>query len=107
MRHTVPRHARPTRSLRRLTLAHTTHAFLSGYTLALDLTARNLQSAAKQAGNPWSVAKAGSPTALPQLPCTSALRDPRRPDTRQGYDTFCPVGDFISPEALPAPDAAR
>jgi 2-keto-4-pentenoate hydratase/2-oxohepta-3-ene-1,7-dioic acid hydratase in catechol pathway len=28
-----------------------------GYTLALDLTARNLQATAKKAGNPWSVAK--------------------------------------------------
>ena len=32
-------------------------AHVGGYVLALDMTARNLQSLAKKAGNPWSVAK--------------------------------------------------
>lgn len=38
---------------------------VAGYALALDLTARDLQSEAKREGLPWSRAK--------------------------GYDTFCPV----------------
>ena len=47
---------------------------VAGYALALDMTARNLQNEAKNKGHPWSVAK--------------------------GYDTFCPVSDFISCEKL-------
>jgi acylpyruvate hydrolase len=47
---------------------------IGGYTLALDMTARNIQSAAKKKGHPWSVAK--------------------------GYDTFCPVSNFISKESI-------
>ncbi|KAG0052651.1 Acylpyruvase fahd1, mitochondrial [Gryganskiella cystojenkinii] len=49
--------------------------YIAGYTLALDMTARNLQDAAKKAGLPWSAAK--------------------------GYDTFTPVGDFIPKEQIP------
>ena len=47
---------------------------VAGYALALDMTARNLQSEAKTKGHPWSVAK--------------------------GYDTFCPVSEFIPAERL-------
>lgn len=42
---------------------------VGGYVLGLDMTAREIQSAAKKKGEPWSVAK--------------------------GYDTFLPLGDFI------------
>ncbi|CAE7232458.1 FAHD1 [Symbiodinium pilosum] len=42
---------------------------IAGYCLALDLTARDLQLAAKEKGMPWSVAK--------------------------GYDHFTPVGAFV------------
>ncbi|ORX33963.1 putative mitochondrion protein [Kockovaella imperatae] len=42
---------------------------IAGYTLAIDLTARNVQDAVKAKGLPWSTAK--------------------------GFDTFCPVGPFI------------
>ena len=54
---------------------------VGGYALALDMTARDIQSAAKKAGHPWSVAK--------------------------GYDTFCPVSRFISREELPHPEDIR
>ncbi|ORY23998.1 putative mitochondrion protein [Naematelia encephala] len=44
-------------------------SYIAGYTLAVDMTARNVQDAVKAKGLPWSTAK--------------------------GYDTFCPVGPFI------------
>jgi len=47
---------------------------VGGYALALDMTARNLQSEAKKKGHPWSVAK--------------------------GFDTFCPVSGLIETEKL-------
>ena len=50
---------------------------VAGYVLALDMTARDVQTAAKKAGLPWSAAK--------------------------GYDTFCPVGEFIPRERVPDP----
>lgn len=40
-----------------------------GYTICLDITARDLQSAAKKNGRPWFVAK--------------------------GFDTFCPIGPVL------------
>ncbi|TEB39542.1 mitochondrial protein [Coprinellus micaceus] len=43
--------------------------YVSGYTLAVDMTARNLQDRVKKAGLPWSAAK--------------------------GFDTFTPIGSFI------------
>ncbi|CAJ1358132.1 unnamed protein product, partial [Effrenium voratum] len=48
-----------------------------GYCIALDLTARDLQTAAKDKGLPWSVPK--------------------------GYDHFTPVGQFIDKTAIPDP----
>ncbi|KAG0362165.1 hypothetical protein BC939DRAFT_399526 [Gamsiella multidivaricata] len=51
------------------------HKHIAGYTLALDMTARNLQDVAKKAGLPWSAAK--------------------------GYDTFTPVGELIPKEQIP------
>lgn len=53
-------------------------SYVGGYTLALDMTARDLQSAAKQKGHPWSVAK--------------------------GYDTFCPISQFIEKEKIELSD---
>ena len=47
---------------------------VGGYALALDMTARNIQSEAKKKGHPWSVAK--------------------------GFDTFCPVSRLIETEKL-------
>ena len=49
-------------------------SYVGGYALALDMTARDLQSAAKKKGHPWSVAK--------------------------GFDTFCPVSKFIEKESI-------
>ncbi|KAJ2794514.1 hypothetical protein H4R20_006200 [Coemansia guatemalensis] len=54
---------------------------ISGYALALDLTARNLQDEAKKKGLPWSAAK--------------------------GFDTFTPVGPFIPVAKMPDPHKAR
>nr|XP_027204054.1 acylpyruvase FAHD1, mitochondrial-like [Dermatophagoides pteronyssinus] len=48
---------------------------IGGYVIALDMTARDLQSKAKKSGEPWSISK--------------------------GFDTSCPVGQFIPKEALP------
>jgi acylpyruvate hydrolase len=56
-------------------------SFVAGYTLAVDVTARDLQSAAKDAGLPWTRAK--------------------------GYDTFCPVGRFIAADRVANPHALR
>lgn len=54
---------------------------VAGYALAIDVTARDLQAAAKDAGMPWSRAK--------------------------GYDTFCPIGGFIPASRVPNPHALR
>lgn len=43
--------------------------YVAGYTVALDMTARDLQDNAIKNGHPWSQGK--------------------------GYDTFCAVGDFV------------
>lgn len=57
----------------------TTDAMLhvSGYCLAIDYTARNMQDKVKKQGLPWSAAK--------------------------GFDTFCPVSTFIDLKAVPDP----
>lgn len=51
--------------------------FVGGYTVCLDMTARDLQTAAKKGGLPWSVAK--------------------------GFDTSCPVGQFVPKEQVHDP----
>ena len=48
--------------------------YVGGYTIALDMTARDIQAAAKKAGQPWSISK--------------------------GFDTSCPVGPFIPKEQV-------
>lgn len=53
-----------------------THIF--GYVVALDITARDLQSIAKQQGWPWSIAK--------------------------GFDTFAPISDVVLKETISNPD---
>ncbi|OMH86056.1 Acylpyruvase FAHD1, mitochondrial [Zancudomyces culisetae] len=55
--------------------------YVSGYALGLDLTARDIQSLAKQRGHPWTVAK--------------------------GFDHFTPIGDFIPKEKLADPHNVR
>ena len=47
---------------------------IRGYAVGLDMTARDLQAAAKKAGHPWSVAK--------------------------GFDTFAPLGTFVSSDVI-------
>jgi len=48
---------------------------VGGYALCLDMAAMDIQRKAKSKGHPWSVAK--------------------------GFDTACPVGDFIPKEKIP------
>ncbi|GJJ12304.1 hypothetical protein Clacol_006545 [Clathrus columnatus] len=50
---------------------------IAGYTLAIDMTARNMQDDVKKRGLPWTAAK--------------------------GFDTFTPVGDFIPKETVSNP----
>ena len=50
---------------------------IAGYILALDMTARDFQEEAKNKGQPWSLAK--------------------------GFDTSCPVSDFIEKDRLKDP----
>jgi acylpyruvate hydrolase len=52
-------------------------SYISGYCLALDMTARNIQDQAKQKGHPWTVAK--------------------------GFDTFTPVGEYIEKSRIMDP----
>jgi len=54
---------------------------IAGYTLAVDMTARNLQDKVRSQGLPWSTAK--------------------------GFDTFTPVGKFIPKEAVKDPHDLR
>ncbi|TFK22965.1 mitochondrial protein [Coprinopsis marcescibilis] len=56
-------------------------SYISGYTLAVDMTARNLQDRVKKQGLPWSAAK--------------------------GFDTFTPIGAFIPKSAISNPDDLR
>ncbi|KAI1277973.1 Acylpyruvase FAHD1, mitochondrial [Halotydeus destructor] len=51
--------------------------FVGGYTICLDMTARDLQQVAKEKGHPWAVGK--------------------------GFDTSCPVGQFIPKEQVADP----
>ena len=48
-----------------------------GYAVGLDMTARDLQQAAKASGRPWSISK--------------------------GFDTFAPVGSFVPASQIPDP----
>lgn len=50
---------------------------IDGYAVGLDMTARDLQSRAKQKGEPWSVAK--------------------------GFDTFAPLGNFVEAHRVTNP----
>jgi 2-keto-4-pentenoate hydratase/2-oxohepta-3-ene-1,7-dioic acid hydratase in catechol pathway len=50
---------------------------VAGYAVGLDMTARDLQAAAKKSGSPWTVAK--------------------------GFDTFAPVGEFLDAAAVADP----
>jgi len=52
-------------------------SYVGGYTIALDMTARDLQDEFKAVGNPWYLAKS--------------------------FDTSCPIGDFIDCSAIKDP----
>lgn len=52
--------------------------YVGGYAVALDMTAREIQSSAKSAGLPWTVAK--------------------------GQDTFTPISSVLPKSAVPDPD---
>ncbi|KAI8142717.1 hypothetical protein BJV82DRAFT_614029 [Fennellomyces sp. T-0311] len=51
--------------------------YVAGYALAIDMTARNLQTEAKTKGLPWSASK--------------------------GFDTFTPISEFIPKESIADP----
>jgi 2-keto-4-pentenoate hydratase/2-oxohepta-3-ene-1,7-dioic acid hydratase in catechol pathway len=55
--------------------------FVAGYAVGIDLTARDIQSEAKKAGQPWSVAK--------------------------GFDTFAPLGIFTAADKILNPQDLR
>ena len=50
---------------------------IEGYAVAIDMTARNIQDESKKKGLPWTIAK--------------------------GFDTFCPISDFIPKELVRDP----
>ncbi|KAL8706705.1 MAG: hypothetical protein Q9201_000230 [Fulgogasparrea decipioides] len=50
---------------------------ISGYCVAIDMTARNVQDEAKNKGLPWSIAK--------------------------GFDTFLPISEYIPKDKIPDP----
>ena len=50
---------------------------IEGYTVAIDMTARNIQDESKKKGLPWTIAK--------------------------GFDTFCPISEFIPKEKIKDP----
>ncbi|KJH42385.1 FAH family protein [Dictyocaulus viviparus] len=52
-------------------------SYIGGYTVALDITARDFQDEAKQSGNPWFLAKS--------------------------FDTSCPISKFIPKEEVEDP----
>jgi 2-keto-4-pentenoate hydratase/2-oxohepta-3-ene-1,7-dioic acid hydratase in catechol pathway len=52
---------------------------VAGYAVGLDMTARDIQSVAKKKGHPWSIAK--------------------------GFDTFAPLGSFVSAAEVADPQA--
>ncbi|MCK5031234.1 MAG: fumarylacetoacetate hydrolase family protein [Thermoplasmatales archaeon] len=52
--------------------------YVLGYLIALDITARDIQTAAKKNGWPWSIAK--------------------------GFDTFAPISEVVLKEDLPNPN---
>ncbi|KAF9053153.1 hypothetical protein BJ165DRAFT_1445867 [Panaeolus papilionaceus] len=54
---------------------------VAGYTLAVDMTARNLQDKVRKAGLPWSAAK--------------------------GFDTFTPIGSFLPKSEVADPHDLR
>jgi|SRR5690242_4174729 len=53
----------------------------TGYLLAIDMTARNVQDEAKKKGLPWSIAK--------------------------GFDTFLPISQLIAKSRIPDPQKAH
>lgn len=53
----------------------------TGYLLAIDMTARNVQDEAKKKGLPWSIAK--------------------------GFDTFLPISNLIAKSRIPDPQKAH
>ena len=50
---------------------------IDGYAVAIDMTARNVQDECKKKGLPWTIPK--------------------------GFDTFCPISDFIPKAKIPDP----
>ncbi|PAV23848.1 fumarylacetoacetate hydrolase [Pyrrhoderma noxium] len=56
-------------------------SYIAGYSLAIDMTARNMQEQVKKKGLPWSAVK--------------------------GFDTFTPIGPFIDRSSIPDPQKLK
>lgn len=70
---------------------------VAGYTLAIDMTGRNVQDHVKTKGLPWSTAKGFDTYVRPSVsPRTGGLTE---------MSSFCPVGDFLPKEAVKDPYA--
>jgi len=74
---------------------------IAGYCLAIDYTGRNMQDAAKAKGLPWSAAKVSSRAVCPNLRRGVELILFR--EISQGFDTSCPVGEFIPKDKVEDP----
>lgn len=59
----------------------TAREYIAGYAVGIDVTARDIQSRAKEKSHPWAVAK--------------------------GYDTFAPLSEFVAPDAIGNPDGIQ
>lgn len=100
---TRTRHARAPDVLRSDSLSNTPlcRSLCLGYALALDMTARDIQGAAKKKGHPWSVAKGWVAFPFVQLPAQpgDTVRLTLLLCYANGvagrYDTFCPVSRFV------------
>ncbi|CAK5084513.1 unnamed protein product [Meloidogyne enterolobii] len=60
-----------------LCLHHEAYDYIGGYTIALDMTARDIQDDLKKAGHPWYLAKS--------------------------FDSSCPIGEFIDKKKITDP----
>jgi len=71
---------------------------IAGYCLAIDYTGRNMQDAAKAKGLPWSAAKVSYRISLRRGVELILCRE-----ISQGFDTSCPVGEFIPKDKVEDP----
>ncbi|KAI1732470.1 fumarylacetoacetate (FAA) hydrolase family domain-containing protein [Ditylenchus destructor] len=68
------------KSAKRIT-KESAYNYIGGYTIALDMTARDIQDELKKAGHPWFLAKS--------------------------FDTSCPIGQFIGTDVISDPHSVE